>query len=70
MQPFSIDIDLWLLALLQLLRLLISSGLTGTKEYYEEKLDGIADFPFDEYKSSNWKSLGEHIFDEYFTKNI
>lgn len=52
------------------LRLLISSGLTGSKEFYEEKLQGIADFPFDEYKSSHWKSLGERIFDEYFAKNI
>ena len=48
------------------LRLLVQNDKTGNDEYYIEKFSKINEFPFKEYKSSQYRKMGQDIYDRYF----
>jgi DGQHR domain-containing protein len=48
------------------LRLLIQNSKVSTKDSYQEKFAGLDSFEFSAYKSSNWKALGEKLYETYF----
>jgi DGQHR domain-containing protein len=48
------------------LRLLIENDKTGDMDYYKKKLKGIAEFPFKDYKSSQYRKMGEEIYRRFF----
>jgi DGQHR domain-containing protein len=48
------------------LRLLIENNKTGAMDYYKKKLKGIAGFPFKDYKSSQYRKMGEEIYQRFF----
>jgi len=52
--------------LVNCLRLLIENGKTGDIEYYRNKLKGIEDFDFKAWKSSQYRRLGEKLYEDYF----
>lgn len=54
--------------LLNLLRLLIENGYTCSMDEYESKLQGIKSFNFRDYKSSQYRRLGQAIFDQFFKR--
>ena len=48
------------------LRLLIENDKVGDVDYYKKKLKGIAKFPFKQYKSSQYRKMGEEIYRRFF----
>lgn len=48
------------------LRLLIENDKIGDMDYYKKKLKGIAKFPFKDYKSSQYRKMGEEIYRLFF----
>ena len=52
--------------LINCLRLLIKNNKTGSTEYYQEKLKQISNFKFEDYKSSQWTSLGDELYKKFF----
>ncbi|MCX5831309.1 MAG: DGQHR domain-containing protein [Deltaproteobacteria bacterium] len=48
------------------LRLLIENDKTEDMDYYKKKLKGIAEFPFKDYKSSQYRKMGEEIYRQFF----
>ena len=48
-------------------RLLIENNLTGNIKFYTEQLKTIESFPFSEYKSSQYRKMGEAIYLEHFS---
>lgn len=52
--------------MLNLLRLLIENGHNFSVEEYEQKLSGIRDFNFRDYKSSQYRRMGQAIYDKFF----
>ncbi|CAD6492736.1 MAG: hypothetical protein LAKADJCE_00364 [Candidatus Argoarchaeum ethanivorans] len=53
--------------LINCLRLLIKNDKTGESDYYQDKLKGISEFRFEDYKSSQYRALGERLYDKFFT---
>ena len=53
--------------LISCLRLLIQNNKTGEIDYYKEKLKEINKFKFENYKSSQWNSLGTELYNTYFS---
>jgi len=49
------------------LRKLIASGETGNRQYYTKKLEPIANFNFDVYKSSQYNKLAGKLYELCFT---
>ena len=54
--------------ILNVLRLLIENNKVLTIEDYKEKLKGIDKFDFKNFKSSQYRKMGEEIFNKYFKK--
>lgn len=52
--------------MLNLLRLLIENGHNFSVEEYEQKLSGIRDFNFRDYKSSQYRRMGQAIYEKFF----
>lgn len=52
------------------LRQFVNTGNLHEKDYYQEKLKNIIDFPFKNYKSSHWKQLGIDMYKESFLDKI
>jgi len=50
------------------LRLLIENNKTGDKDYYKKKLKGIERFHFKDYKSSQYRKMGEEIYQKFFNE--
>ncbi|GAB2973295.1 hypothetical protein GCM10027049_04160 [Mucilaginibacter puniceus] len=48
------------------LRILIENSKNGDTEYYKEKLKGINEFDFKKYKSSQYRKMGQDIYDKFF----
>jgi DGQHR domain-containing protein len=48
------------------LRILIENGKSGDVEYYKLKLKEVAQFDFKKYKSSQYRKMGQDIYDTYF----
>lgn len=48
------------------LRLLIEHNRVATSNKYQTKLSGLDHFKFENFKSSQWRALGEHIYNEFF----
>ncbi|KAF0200264.1 MAG: DGQHR domain-containing [Bacteroidetes bacterium] len=53
--------------LLNVLRLLIENGHVGDFEFYKNQLENIDTFDFKSYKSSQYRKMGEDIYDKYFS---
>jgi hypothetical protein len=51
---------------LNVLRLLIKHNKVSTVENYKIKLENINKFDFKQFKSSQYRKLGEAIFNQYF----
>jgi DGQHR domain-containing protein len=51
---------------LNVLRLLIENNKTGDIELYKSRLDKINSFDFKKYKSSQYRKMGQDIYDKYF----
>lgn len=51
---------------LNVLRLLIENGKVGDMEFYKSKLEKIDAFDFKSYKSSQYRKMGEKIYNDYF----
>ncbi|HSC54092.1 MAG TPA: DGQHR domain-containing protein [Phnomibacter sp.] len=51
---------------LNTLRLLIQHNKVATSQAYMKQLDGIDKFTFKKYKSSQYRKMGEDIYDKYF----
>jgi DGQHR domain-containing protein len=52
--------------ILNILRLLIQNNKVTTVEKYKDKLKGIDTFNFKNYKSSQYRKMGEDIYNKYF----
>lgn len=52
--------------ILNLLRLLIQNDKLKGREYYKSRLSSISSFPFKDYKSSQYRRLGEDLFTNFF----
>lgn len=52
--------------LINCLRLLIENRKTGEIEYYEKRLRDIAKFDFKAFKSSQYRKLGQCLYNEFF----
>jgi hypothetical protein len=52
------------------LRILIENNKDGDAKYYQNKLAGISDFPFKEYKSSQYRKMGEEIYERFFKSSL
>ena len=50
------------------LRLLIENDKTATTRTYEKHFDNLSAFNFKGYKSSQWKALGNRLFQTFFSK--
>ena len=48
------------------LRLLVENGKTGDVEYYKSKLSRIKGFHFKSFKSSQYRKMGQAIYDRCF----
>jgi len=48
------------------LRLLIENNKTGNSDFYRKKLVGIDQFKFKAFKSSQYRKMGQAIYDTYF----
>lgn len=54
--------------LLVCMRRLVEEGKIERKsERYARRLQGVDAFPFDRYKSSGWRKLGDDLFDRFFS---
>lgn len=53
--------------LINCLRLLIENDKTDEIDYYQEKLKKISEFKFEDYKSSQYRVLGEKLYDDFFS---
>jgi len=53
---------------LNVLRLLIENNKVSSVEDYQKKLLGINKFPFKNYKSSQYRKMGEEIYKTFFNK--
>jgi len=51
---------------LNVLRLLIENGKVDSVENYKTMLEGIDKFDFKKFKSSQYRKLGEAIYEKYF----
>lgn len=54
--------------ILNVLRILVSQGQLSTPEEYFSKLEGITDFTFRAYTSSQYRKMGQKIYDKYWLK--
>ena len=52
--------------LINCLRLLIENGKTGEIEYYTNKLKGVEKFDFEAWKSSQYRKLGQRLYEDFF----
>lgn len=52
--------------LISCMRLVIENKKLGDFSYYDNKLKEISKFDFKSYKSSQWRSLGETLYNKYF----
>ncbi|THF53519.1 DGQHR domain-containing protein [Flavobacterium supellecticarium] len=52
--------------ILNVLRLLIENNKLNTPENYKTKLSELDKFPFKSYKSSQYRKMGQDIYDKYF----
>ncbi|MEE9429970.1 MAG: DGQHR domain-containing protein [Melioribacteraceae bacterium] len=52
--------------ILNTLRLIIQNGKINTTKHYQTKLANIVKFPFKNYKSSQYRKMGQDIYDKYF----
>ena len=52
--------------ILNTLRILIQNGKINTSKYYQSRLLNIDKFPFKNYKSSQYRKMGQEIYDNYF----
>jgi DGQHR domain-containing protein len=48
------------------LRLLAENNLLQSSSAYRSRLAGLSSFPFKSYKSSQWRKMGERLFEKYF----
>ncbi len=53
--------------ILNILRLLIQNNKVTTVDKYKDKLKGIDSFNFKNYKSSQYRKMGEDIYNKYFS---
>lgn len=51
---------------LKCLRIIIENNDERSLDIYKDKFKNIAEFPFDNYKSSHWNQLGVEIYDHFF----
>lgn len=51
---------------LNVLRLLIDNNKVSSVDIYKTKLTGVEKFPFKTYKSSQYRKMGEDIYNKYF----
>ncbi len=56
----------FVIGVLNVLRLLIENNKVDAVENYRTKLKGIDTFKFKDYKSSQWRKMGESIYNKYF----
>ena len=54
--------------ILNVMRLLIENGNIRPVEEYIKMLNGVEKFPFRDYKSSQYRRMGEKIYSEFFNK--
>ncbi len=52
--------------IINLLRILIENGKTGDVAYYKSKLTGVDSFDFKSYKSSQYRQMGQALYDQFF----
>ncbi|WP_443945090.1 DGQHR domain-containing protein [Pedobacter sp. AW1-32] len=52
--------------IINLLRILIENGKTGDVAYYKSKIIGVDSFDFKSYKSSQYRQMGQALFDQFF----
>lgn len=52
--------------ILNTLRLLIENDKTDTVDKYKEKLTTLNSFPFKDYKSSQYRKMGQDLYNKYF----
>jgi DGQHR domain-containing protein len=48
------------------LRMLVENNKTGSAEYYKKHFVGVNNFKFKDYKSSQYRRLGEELYSNYF----
>ncbi|MDP1997956.1 MAG: hypothetical protein Q8J90_12240, partial [Gallionella sp.] len=49
------------------IRRLVENNKLASQSRYETKLNGVESFPFGDFKSSAWKSLGDGLYAKYFS---
>ena len=54
--------------ILNVLRILVSQGQLSTPEEYFSKLEGVSEFPFRAFTSSQYRKMGEEIYNKYWLK--
>lgn len=64
--PSSLLTVTFINGILNVLRLLIENNKVSTVDVYRSKLKGIDKFDFKKFKSSQYRKLGEEIYEKYF----
>ena len=54
--------------ILNVLRLLVENNQLSSTDDYIKKLDGIQSFSFRDYKSSQYRRMGEKLYSDFFNK--
>ena len=57
---------MWSIIVLNTLRLIIENNKVSKFEHYKTKLKGIDKYDFKSFKSSQYRKMGQDIYDNYF----